>query len=105
MIGKIFLGWAPLSKVVSDGSLVEPFSFVEELSNVFWSVSEQLILHQKHDALHKGKQSVTKGLGLNKGSWRAPVGNVKEGHLLRIHVELFPSHCHMSAFLQCFAAG
>lgn len=44
---------APFSKVISDGRLVEPFSFVEELSNIFWRVPEQLILHQKHDALQK----------------------------------------------------
>lgn len=49
----------PLSKVISDGSLVEPFSFVEELGDIFWSVPEQLILHQKHDALQRRRQSIT----------------------------------------------
>lgn len=58
---------APFSKVISDGSLVEPFSFVEELSNVLWSVPEQLILHQKHDALQKRKQSIATGISQNEG--------------------------------------
>lgn len=53
MILKICWERAPFSKVISNGSLVEPFSFVEELSDVFGSVSEQLVLHQKHDALRK----------------------------------------------------
>lgn len=44
---------APFSKVISYSSLVEALSFVEELGDVFWSVSEQLILHQKHDALQR----------------------------------------------------
>lgn len=58
MILNVFWEHAPLSKVISDGGLVEPFSFVEELSNIFWSVPEQLILYQKNDALQKRKQSI-----------------------------------------------
>ena len=49
---------APFSKVISDGSLVEPFTFVEELSNIFWSVPEQFIFHQKHDALQRRTQFI-----------------------------------------------
>lgn len=59
MVVNIVWEHAPFSKVISNGSLVESFSFVEELSNVFWSVSEQLILHKEHNALQKGKQSIT----------------------------------------------
>lgn len=53
MIVEICWEGAPFSQVISNGRLVEPFSFVEELGDVFWGVSEQLVLHQKHDALRK----------------------------------------------------
>lgn len=43
----------PFSKVISYCSLVEALSFVEKLGDVFLSVSEQLVLHQKYDALQR----------------------------------------------------
>lgn len=89
---------APFSKVVPNGSLVEPFSFVEELSDVFWSVSEQLVLHQEHDALRKPAHTLKYQLvGFSYITYKT--------YLFGIHVKLFSSHCHMSTLLQRFAAG
>lgn len=90
----------PLSKVISYCSLVEPLSFVEKLGNVFWSVSEELVLHQKHNALqaeplHSStvtKQAQTDGCVHFYGYFFLI-------YLFRVHVEFFPSHCHMPAFL------
>lgn len=102
MILETFWERAPLSQVIPNGRLVEPFSFVEELSDVFWSVSEQLVLHQKHDALRKtahrhGHAVKYQSMGISYMTYRT--------YLFGIHVELFSSHCHMSTFLQRFAAG
>lgn len=54
---KHWSSFSPLSQVISYCGLVESFSFVEELSNVLWSVSEKLVLHQKHNALQKQSRS------------------------------------------------
>lgn len=50
----IFCELAPFSEIIPDSSLVEAFSFVKELSDVLWGVSEQLVLHEKHNALQRG---------------------------------------------------
>lgn len=42
---------SPFSEIISYRCFVEAFTFVEELCDVLWCVSEQLIFNQKHNAL------------------------------------------------------
>ena len=41
----------PLPEVISYGRLVEAFSFVQELSYIFWGVRQQTMLYQVFDTL------------------------------------------------------
>lgn len=46
----------PLSQIVSDGCFVKPLPFIEELSDVLRSVTQQLVLHQECNTLRTQQQ-------------------------------------------------
>lgn len=94
-----FFKHLPFSKVISYCSLVEALSFVEKLGDVFLSVSEQLVVHQKYDALQRESSlysSITTKQARIDGCVCVFLFLM---YLFGVHVEFFPSHCHMPAFL------
>lgn len=48
----------PLSQIVSNGCFVKPLPFIEELSDILWGVTQQLVLHQERDTLRAQQQEL-----------------------------------------------